>query len=65
MIGMLNVNEIHDIKINFVVQQNSKVTNKILDKVVKLLYKCGVKFLTINDEISVDLETEEVSDITE
>lgn len=62
---MLNVNEMHDIKINFVIQQNSRVTNKILDKVVKLLYKCGVKFLTITDEISVDLDSEEVPNIPE
>lgn len=56
---MVNMNEMHDIKISFMIAANSKVTNRILDKVIKLLYKCGVKFITVTSEVSVDFDENE------
>lgn len=56
---MVNMNEMHDIKISFMIAANSKVTNRILDKVIKLLYKCGVKFITVTNEVAVDFDENE------
>ena len=56
---MVNMNEMHDIKISFMISANSKVTNRILDKVIKLLYKCGVKFITVTNEVSIDFDENE------
>lgn len=56
---MVNMNEMHDIKISFMISANSKVANRILDKVIKLLYKCGVKFITVTNEVSIDFDENE------